>query len=93
MATRKQESNEWIHLNVGGRMLLTTRHTLTTREPKSMLARLAEYRESGAMLASAVDPASGALLLDRDPRPFQAILSYLRHGSVVFRSLCALAFL
>jgi len=50
-----------------------------------MLARLVSYRESGNMMPAAADPSdptSGTLLLDRDPVPFQALLSYLRHGTL-----------
>ena len=75
---------DWITLNVGGRLFTTTRSTLTTKEPDSMLARM--FAGSGTngrqSWQSAVD-ASGAYLIDRSPSYFEPILNYLRSGELV----------
>jgi hypothetical protein len=64
-----------IKLNVGGQVFATTRATLC--------------REAGSMLARKFDPESnfqppkeldGGVFLDRDPRIFSYVLSYLRNG-------------
>jgi hypothetical protein len=64
-----------IKLNVGGQVFATTRATLC--------------REAGSMLARKFDPESnfqppkeldGGVFLDRDPKIFSYVLSYLRNG-------------
>lgn len=64
-----------LKLNVGGRIILTTRGSLCA--------------EGGSMLANKFDPASqfahpiefeGAIFIDRDPDTFKYILNYLRDG-------------
>ena len=67
----------WVHLNVGGRVLVTTRDTLTRREPDSVLARM--FGGSSALAAAATDE-QGRFLLDRSPDVFEAVLTYLRSG-------------
>jgi hypothetical protein len=67
--------NDIIKLNVGGQLFATTRATLCA--------------EAGSMLAAKFDPASnfapaneldGGVFLDRSPKTFEHVLSYLRHG-------------
>ncbi len=73
--------DEWVTLNVGGRYFTTTRSTLTTKEPESMLARMF-CKEDSHMWANSVD-SNGAYLIDRSPAYFEPILNYLRHGELV----------
>merc|ERR1712059_83054 len=68
---------EWVRLNVGGTIFLTSRATLT-KDPQSFLARIAM---EGTELESDKD-ASGAFLIDRDPKYFSPVLNFLRHGKV-----------
>lgn len=68
-------SQSWVKLNVGGRIFLTTKTTLT-KEPDSFLARLAREDPD---LPSDKDE-QGAYMIDRDPRYFSPILNWLRHG-------------
>ncbi len=71
--------DQWVHLNVGGRKLSTTRDTLTRREPQSVLARM--FGGELALAAAAKDD-RGRHLLDRCPDVFAMVLSYLRTGLV-----------
>ncbi|XP_007519412.2 BTB/POZ domain-containing protein KCTD17 isoform X11 [Erinaceus europaeus] len=68
---------QWVRLNVGGTVFLTTRQTLC-REQKSFLSRLCQGEE----LQSDRDE-TGAYLIDRDPTYFGPILNFLRHGKLV----------
>jgi len=68
---------EWVRLNVGGRVFLTSRATLA-KDPQSFLARIASQDTE---LGSDKDE-SGALLIDRDPQYFSPVLNFLRHGKV-----------
>ncbi|CAH1784254.1 unnamed protein product [Owenia fusiformis] len=74
------ESN-WVTLNVGGKHFTTTRSTLTSKEPTSMLARMFA-NEGGNSWGSSVD-SKGAYLIDRSPIYFEPILNYLRHGELI----------
>ena len=69
---------EWITLNVGGKLFTTTRTTLTTKDPNSMLARMF----SDDLWHNTLD-SSGAILIDRSPKYFEPILNYLRGGELV----------
>jgi len=71
-------SQSWVKLNVGGKIFLTTKTTLT-KEPDSFLARLAREDPD---LPSDKDE-NGAYMIDRDPRYFSPILNYLRHGKSI----------
>jgi hypothetical protein len=62
---------EVITLNVGGVLFASTKETLTA-VPRTKLSALARAN------SSAKRDESGAIFLDRDPRPFNAILYYLR---------------
>lgn len=69
--------NEWVSLNVGGKVFTTTKMTLITHEPDSMLARMFDsewnhWRDEG-----------GAILIDRSPEYFEVIMNYLRTQEVV----------
>jgi len=70
--------NQWVRLNVGGTVFLTTKTTLC-KDPKSFLARLCQAETE---LGSEKDE-SGAYLIDRDPLYFSPVLNWLRHGKLV----------
>jgi len=70
------KENEWVTLNVGGRIFSTTRSTLT-KDRDSMLASM-----FGDSWNSATD-ASGSYMIDRTPEYFAPILNYLRCGVLV----------
>jgi hypothetical protein len=69
-------TTEWLRLNVGGTMVVTSRATLC-RDPDSMLAKMF----GPAWQPSRTDE-TGAALLDLDARYFGAILNFLRCGSL-----------
>lgn len=71
--------SEWITLNVGGKYFTTTRSTLTSKEPTSMLACMF----SNNFMPSNVDM-KGAYLIDRSPKYFEPIINYLRSGSLIY---------
>ncbi|XP_029645211.1 BTB/POZ domain-containing protein KCTD9 [Octopus sinensis] len=75
------DRNEWLTLNIGGKLFSTTRSTLTRQEPASMLARMFSD-QSEVPWNSSVD-ANGAYLIDRSPTYFEPILNYLRHGQLI----------
>lgn len=72
--------SEWVRLNVGGKLFVTTISTLTSTEADSMLARM--FTHGDVEWQSRVDE-SGAYLIDRSPHYFEPILNYLRHGQLV----------
>lgn len=72
--------SEWIRLNVGGESLVTTRETLTAAEPGSKLAIMFSRGLNDANLKR---DSRGAILLDRDPQYFAALLNYLRYRQVI----------
>ncbi|XP_064383753.1 BTB/POZ domain-containing protein KCTD9-like isoform X2 [Halichondria panicea] len=69
--------NDWVRLNVGGKIFATTRATLTS-DSNSMLARM--FESSGWL--SATD-STGAYLIDRSPDYFEPLLNFLRHGKLL----------
>lgn len=77
MSESKTADNDWITLNVGGRKFTTSKVTLTTKEPDSMLARM-----FSSPWKSKTD-AKGAFLIDRSPTYFEPILNYLRSGELI----------
>ena len=80
-----QYSGDWIRLNVGGKYFVTTRATLTNKEPNSMLSRMFSQEShslSRKNWSSSVDN-TGAYLIDRSPKYFEPILNYLRHGEII----------
>ncbi|KAK6174537.1 hypothetical protein SNE40_017793 [Patella caerulea] len=73
--------DEWLTLNVGGKMFTTTRSTLTGQNPGSMLARMFTD-DKGVGWKSSVDE-NGAYLIDRSAIYFEPIINYLRHNCLV----------
>lgn len=72
---------QWVRLNVGGQIFLTTKTTLS-RDTNSFLARL--IREDSSLISDKDE--TGAFLIDRDPRYFAPVLNYLRHGKLVLEA-------
>uniref|UniRef100_A0A665UCZ4 KHA domain-containing protein n=1 Tax=Echeneis naucrates TaxID=173247 RepID=A0A665UCZ4_ECHNA len=70
---------DWLTLNIGGRLFTTTRSTLVSKEPESMLAHM--FREKDVW-GNKRDK-HGAYLIDRSPEYFEPILNYLRHGQLI----------
>ncbi len=70
--------SDWVKLNVGGRVFMTTVQTLS-KDRASFLHRLVDPTSD---LASQRD-SDGAYLIDRDPDNFRPVLNYLRHGKLV----------
>ena len=73
--------NEWITLNVGGQIFMTSRSTLVLREPSCMLSRMFSGSEEGMM--PSIRDNTGAYLIDRSPKYFDPILNYLRTGNLI----------
>uniref|UniRef100_A0ACB8EY07 Uncharacterized protein n=1 Tax=Sphaerodactylus townsendi TaxID=933632 RepID=A0ACB8EY07_9SAUR len=71
--------SDWITLNVGGRFFTTTRSTLVSKEPDSMLARMFKDKDAWGNKRDH----RGAFLIDRSPEYFEPILNYLRHGQLI----------
>ncbi|XP_065066351.1 BTB/POZ domain-containing protein KCTD5-like [Rhopilema esculentum] len=78
LSKSKTNQASWVKLNVGGKIFLTTKTTLT-KEPNNFLSRLCNEE---ADLPTDRDE-SGAFMIDRDPKYFSPILNYLRHGKVI----------
>uniref|UniRef100_A0A7N9AU79 BTB/POZ domain-containing protein KCTD9 n=1 Tax=Mastacembelus armatus TaxID=205130 RepID=A0A7N9AU79_9TELE len=70
---------DWLTLNIGGRLFTTTRSTLVSKEPDSMLAHM--FREKDVW--GNKQDEHGAYLIDRSPEYFEPILNYLRHGQLI----------
>ncbi|TWW60664.1 BTB/POZ domain-containing protein KCTD9a [Takifugu rubripes] len=70
---------DWLTLNIGGRPFTTTRSTLVSKEPDSMLANM--FRETDVWGNKRDE--RGAYLIDRSPEYFEPILNYLRHGQLI----------
>ncbi|MCL4129101.1 UNVERIFIED_CONTAM: hypothetical protein GTU68_024613 [Idotea baltica] len=75
-------NQEWLSLNVGGRIYTTTRSTLVSKEPNSMLSRMFGGSGDDHLTPSRRD-ASGAYLIDRSYVYFQPLLNYLRTGTLI----------
>nr|AAL39402.1 GM03763p [Drosophila melanogaster] len=75
---KKQGTDQWVKLNVGGTYFLTTKTTLS-RDPNSFLSRL--IQEDCDLISDRDE--TGAYLIDRDPKYFAPVLNYLRHGKLV----------
>uniref|UniRef100_A0A8C4Z9N5 BTB/POZ domain-containing protein KCTD9 n=1 Tax=Gadus morhua TaxID=8049 RepID=A0A8C4Z9N5_GADMO len=71
--------SDWLTLNIGGRLFTTTRSTLVSKEPESMLAHM--FRDK-CVWGNRQDE-HGAYLIDRSPEYFEPILNYLRHGQLI----------
>ncbi|KAH7713852.1 BTB/POZ domain-containing protein KCTD17 [Aphelenchoides avenae] len=79
-----QVPDRWVRLNVGGRIFVTTKQTLS-RSP--FLARLfeADDRMPDAMIGSFPPH-----FIDRDPDRFTKVLNYLRDGTLIADKTCNL---
>jgi len=76
---------EWVRLNVGGTVFMTTKTTLA-KDPKSFLCRICQSDEDcgeGVQRLGSEKDETGAFLIDRDPKYFGPVLNYLRHGKLV----------
>lgn len=80
-SAKNGSAKQWVRLNVGGQIFLTTKTTLS-RDTNSFLARL--IREDEELISDTDE--TGAFLVDRDPRYFAPVLNYLRHGKLVLES-------
>ncbi|BFZ17804.1 hypothetical protein BsWGS_20843 [Bradybaena similaris] len=78
MDLNDSRKSEWVKLNVGGTIFLTTRTTLG-RDPQSFLFRLVQEAPD----LNTDKDADGAFLIDRDPSYFGPVLNFLRHGKLV----------
>lgn len=76
-------ANEWILLNIGGKIFSTTRSTLVAKEPNSMLARMFATENDNSMILPSPKDKNGAFLIDRSPEYFEPILGFLRHGQLI----------
>nr|XP_046226414.1 BTB/POZ domain-containing protein KCTD9-like isoform X2 [Oncorhynchus gorbuscha] len=74
-----QTHTDWLMLNVGGCCFTTTRSTLVSKEPASMLAHM--FRDKDVW--GNKQDSQGAYLIDRSPGYFEPILNYLRHGQLI----------
>ncbi|XP_071011395.1 BTB/POZ domain-containing protein KCTD9-like isoform X3 [Oncorhynchus clarkii lewisi] len=74
-----QTHTDWLTLNVGGCCFTTTRSTLVSKEPASMLAHM--FRDKDVW--GNKQDSQGAYLIDRSPGYFEPILNYLRHGQLI----------
>lgn len=70
---------DWLTLNVGGKYFTTTRSTLVSKEPDSMLSHMFSDRDGWGNKRDH----RGAFLIDRSPEYFEPILNYLRHGQLI----------
>uniref|UniRef100_A0A3P8WJ98 BTB/POZ domain-containing protein KCTD9 n=1 Tax=Cynoglossus semilaevis TaxID=244447 RepID=A0A3P8WJ98_CYNSE len=70
---------DWLTLNIGGRLFTTTRSTLVSKEPDSMLAHMFQDKD----VWGNTQDEHGAYLIDRSPDYFEPILNYLRHGQII----------
>ncbi|CAK9299925.1 unnamed protein product [Gordionus sp. m RMFG-2023] len=71
-------SSQWVRLNVGGTLFITTKTTLS-KHMDSFLYRLIKEDPN---LSTDKDE-MGSYLIDRDPTYFAPILNYLRHGKMI----------
>jgi len=74
-----KEDSEWVTLNVGGTLFMTTRTTLS-KDANSMLGKM-----FGSNWNSDNWPrdTNGAYLIDSDPKYFGPVLNYLRRGELI----------
>ncbi|XP_045474395.1 BTB/POZ domain-containing protein KCTD9 [Harmonia axyridis] len=81
---KNKKPSDWITLNVGGKYFTTSRSTLTSKEPTSMLARMFANNEDNYLFIPSNVDANGAYLIDRSPTYFEPILNYLRSGHLIY---------
>lgn len=82
--TEEPNCSEWVTLNVGGKYFTTSKQTLTSSEPTSMLARMFSGDNSGYSFTPSSIDKNGAYLIDRSPTYFEPILNYLRCGQLIY---------
>ena len=75
----EEARSEIVSLNVGGTLFTTTLTTLGQYRETSMLAAMFD---PGSGIPPALRDANGAYFIDRNPKAFAAILSYLRTGEL-----------
>ncbi|XP_022207535.1 BTB/POZ domain-containing protein KCTD9 [Nilaparvata lugens] len=76
--------SDWVTLNVGGKYFTTSRSTLSTKEPNSMLARMFAESDYGYNMTPSNVDSNGAYLIDRSSTYFEPILNYLRNGQLIY---------
>ncbi|XP_076812731.1 uncharacterized protein LOC143459448 [Clavelina lepadiformis] len=74
--------NDWITLNVGGKIFTTTRSTLVGRHHDSMLGKMFQDDSKWKHTRDS----TGAIMIDRSPLYFEPLLGYLRHGQIILDS-------
>lgn len=84
--TNRVKCGDWVTLNVGGKYFTTSKSTLTTKEPDSMLARMFAADDEGYLLFPSNIDKNGAFLIDRSPLYFEPIINYLRNGQLIYDS-------
>lgn len=77
-------TTDWITLNVGGKYFSTSKSTLTTKEPNSMLARMFAEDQNGFCFSPSNVDRNGAYLIDRSPKYFEPLINYLRTGQLIY---------
>lgn len=80
----KNPNLDWVILNVGGKLFATSKSTLTTKEPTSMLARMFAEDQDGFLFTPSNLDKNGAYLIDRSPKYFEPVLNYLRIGQLIY---------
>ena len=70
--------SEWIRLNVGGKLFITTRYTLT-KDPDTLLFDLLQETSK----VDSQKDQTGAYKIARDPIYFEVVFNYLRHGKLM----------
>lgn len=80
----EETNSEWLTLNVGGRLFTTSKRTLISSEPTSMLARMFSEDTNGYLFTPSTVDKDGAYLIDRSPTYFEPILNYLRCGQLIY---------
>ena len=76
-----RDKEEWIRLNVGGKIFFTTRTTLTSRDLDSFFGRMFSSDNCNNWTHKLCD--NNAILIDRSSRYFEVILDYMRNGKLI----------
>lgn len=79
-----EKTCDWVTLNVGGKYFATSKSTLTSKEPNSMLARMFAEDSGGYFFSPSALDKNGAYLIDRSPKYFEPLLNYLRIGQLIY---------
>lgn len=80
LVTFDETDEEWISLNVGGTCFTTTKLTLISTEPSSILTKMFSVDANGNPQWNPRKDPSGAVLIDRSGSLFEPLLNYLRTG-------------